>query len=550
MVIAVSVQAQTAGIWVDDTTNNPVFDPPNRSYYPSLQYDVSAFGQAALPNIDSTGTVVQIYTTAPVYKMWSTNGLGGIQFAYSADGINWIEYNSFQSLPGLTNPHHIVVLYDGGGFGGGAYTYKIWYWNTATLYGPCNTVTGAGCSIRYAESVDGINWVNDVPVFGGDGTGGSWQRGSYGPSEVIYNPGAGNSGTDPFNYQYIMYYDGTSGGEEEVGIAYSADGLTWIRHTDITGVNVPVFANGGGGTWDATHVAFGSIRQKIDGTWEMWYSGGDGNVHEGIGYATSADGLNWVRAASNPIVELGGFGTFGGLGAPGPGSWNDVRNYTPRVLYSATAFDGNGPACYYKMWRTGRTSTPATNYTIGHSCADAVLPPALTPTLAPPQVASGLFDPAINKIGFVVLEGDNGATQIDWIITITNNGNIAGDHVVVSDILPDGLQIDGVTIENADVHISGQNVTITFTSFEPGESIQFTITTTPLSPDLLFFNTACLRSNNLDGERCATGTTITLLPRTGETPLWRNVLLFGIISAFLALTMSVDLLRRKAILSK
>ncbi len=41
-----------------------------------------------------------------------------------------------------------------------------------------------------------------------------WNSGTYGPVHVLYNPGAANTGTDPFNYSFTMYYDGTTGGVE------------------------------------------------------------------------------------------------------------------------------------------------------------------------------------------------------------------------------------------------------------------------------------------------------------------------------------------------
>ena len=519
-------QSQTLTGWTDDAVNNPVFDPLTRSYYPAVIYQQGAFGNSMGDDIDGAGGVADTYAVAPYYKLWSTNGAGGIQLAYSDDGINWTTYDSSATLPGLTNAHHVVVLYDDSGFGGGSTNYKIWYWDTSELYGPCDPLNGdLSCSIRYAESTDGITWENDQVSFGGVGGVSSdptwWQRGSYGPVSVIYNASPGN--TSPVDRRYVMYYDATTGGIQQIGLAYSDDGIAWTRYTDAA---TPIFPNGGAGTWDATHVTSGTVRQKLDGTWEMWYSGGDGRADEGIGYATSPDGLVWTRDPNNPIAALGGFGAFGGLGAPG--TWNDIRNYTPMVLFDANGFDGNGPACYYKMWRTGRTNTPSTNYTTGHACGDAILPipPTATPapTSAPASVSASSFEPTISKLGFLV----PGATeiQIQWAITVSNQGDGPGNNVVVTDILQAGWQVDSVnTSEGTPLShsISGSTITLTIPILNPGESVQFSIITT-IPPGGSIINTACLAADNYPGERCTTALPITALPQTGESPWWRNAL--------------------------
>jgi hypothetical protein len=63
--------------------------------------------------------------------------------------------------------------------------YRMWYWDSAVLY--------SVAAIRYAESPDGAVWSNDqslqngaVPIVsGGDPW---WNRGSYGPCGILYDP--------------------------------------------------------------------------------------------------------------------------------------------------------------------------------------------------------------------------------------------------------------------------------------------------------------------------------------------------------------------------
>ena len=64
----------------------------------------------------------------------------------------------------------------------------------------------------------------------------------------------------------------------------------------------------------------------------MWYAGLDG-THWNIGYATSANGIDWTRYAENPVIQVGDIGT-----------WDDEVVGPGPVLY-----DGET----YKMWFLG-----------------------------------------------------------------------------------------------------------------------------------------------------------------------------------------------------
>ena len=69
----------------------------------------------------------------------------------------------------------------------------------------------------------------------------------------------------------------------------------------------PVLTAGEPGTWDSTGViATGTL---FDGTtYHMWYSTLDSS--EGIGYATSADGIDWTKHPANPVFEPGSEGSW------------------------------------------------------------------------------------------------------------------------------------------------------------------------------------------------------------------------------------------------
>ena len=171
----------------------------------------------------------------------------------------------------LTTGYHSKILYVPGGFGAGPYYYKMWYWDGNMTY----TIN----DLRTADSADGVNWVNDqvltqdatYPLVSGVWP--DWNRGSYGPVAVLYNPSATNTGTNPFNYTFAMYYDGTTGGVEVIGLGYSADGNTWTRYHEAPYVNAPVLGLGAPGSWDSDYVTNGTVIPEANGVWHMWYSG-------------------------------------------------------------------------------------------------------------------------------------------------------------------------------------------------------------------------------------------------------------------------------------
>ena len=283
-----------------------VYTPPSgAAYYPSVLYDVGGFGGGS-----------------PLYKMWYSDGSGGVFVVSSMDGLTW--GSPVLANGGLSgNPNHVQVLYDSNCFGAAscgttAAKYRIWYEDTANLYSISALATGS--------STDGVNWTASVsgPVAQSGSsplvTAAGWSRGTYGPISLSYQASATNTGTDPWNYSYVMFFDGTTGAVEATGLAYSVDGLTWTADS-----SSPVLDIGGGGAWDANFATFGTVL-KTGALWSYWYSGGVLTSHEGIGYASSSDGKSWSKAASNPI-----FSVSQGV------SHRNQRVYTPSVLV-----DGNG----------------------------------------------------------------------------------------------------------------------------------------------------------------------------------------------------------------
>lgn len=88
----------------------------------------------------------------------------------------------------------------------------------------------------------------------------------------------------------------------------------------------PVIEPGAAGSWDEAGVL--ALGMYFDGvTFYMWYSGFDAEGNDCIGYATSADGIDWTKHSSNPLLCAGE-----------AGSWDEVGVGSPSVIVGGVFF--------------------------------------------------------------------------------------------------------------------------------------------------------------------------------------------------------------------
>lgn len=277
------------------------------AYYPSLMYDCNAFGEH------------DGYNFKCVYSVGSV-----LRVIKSKDCVTWT--SSIAIMTGLLTVHHPSVIYNAGGFGTqGTMKYKLIYWNSSVSNLLINTM-------RYAESEDCINWVNDQaltqdvtrPIISGQS--GDYNGGTWGFHKIIYNPNAVNSGTNPFDYSYTAYYDCTTGTTyETTGLAYSPDCKNWIRYGDGPVLNRN---SGDSGAYDYYTASFSTVWRDING-YHMYYTCGIATTNTdnyGWAYASSPDGLVWTKYASNPLMTVADGVTY-----------RNQRCYTPSCVD-----DGNG----------------------------------------------------------------------------------------------------------------------------------------------------------------------------------------------------------------
>jgi len=312
--------------------NNPVLDPSiDRAYYPSALYFANGF------NVEGAS-----YKYICIHS-GDVNAGGGLIIAGSQDFKTWVQLNSGNPLIGLpSSAHHahIIKLEEN--------LFRLYYWDSSNLY--------SVSAIRTATSTNLINWTNDKALKNGSnpiitGIHPDWNRGSYGPCECIYNPNATNTGTNPFDYSYALYFDATTGGYESIGLGYSSDGITFnlyglvLDHSSFTHSATP---------WDSGYSTFGRIIKTPLGSWMMFYSGGINAAHEGVGVAISNNGLEWTKlTTSGPLISTV------------INSWREQRVYAVSIMSDFdNRFSGAGDEVDVKMLISGRDSSG--NYTCGY----------------------------------------------------------------------------------------------------------------------------------------------------------------------------------------
>ncbi|MEN6544802.1 MAG: hypothetical protein ABFE07_02075 [Armatimonadia bacterium] len=229
------------------------------------------------------------------YYMWTNGVWGGAYMATSPDGIQWSPLTPCTGLATYTKRPTVLYNDQLGKF-------EVWYWNNGNMFG----MDG----YEHAVSSDGVNWTGRAtckqyaaphrPLYTIYGKG----IGTYGPSQVFFNPSSTLTTpdyTNPWANRYVMYYDTLreATNTEALAMAVSPDGITWGVATEGGCVLPP----GPSGTWDCKSTGFASIFREA-GEYHMYYGGANtmAGSGQGIGYATSIDGLTWTKH-SEPLIH-------------------------------------------------------------------------------------------------------------------------------------------------------------------------------------------------------------------------------------------------------
>jgi sucrose-6-phosphate hydrolase SacC (GH32 family) len=136
------------------------------------------------------------------------------------------------------------------------------------------------------------------------------------PRNPVIDVGGANHVNDPscvvVNERYYVFYSRAPVDEmDEIHLAVSADG----KRFEVSSLGRPLIPLGDAGAWDSYKVGRPSVLHESGG-FRMWYDGTNSDPVDRakpaerprrcVGLATSADGVRWEKYAGNPVVEDAG----------------------------------------------------------------------------------------------------------------------------------------------------------------------------------------------------------------------------------------------------
>jgi len=189
------------------------------------------------------------------------------------------------------------------------------YWNLYSGFDNKTWHTGL------AISTDGISWRKQGKILSPDPN--TWEGGYIAANGSAIEDGSG----------ILYYYQG--GRQPQIGLARTSSGRDWSKH------GPPVLATGPYGSWDERGVADPYV-VRLEGRFYLFYLGMDRARRQRLGIAMSDDGLAWRKLRSNPVLELGDFGSFDENGLGEPAVWASNGYYW--MLYT-----GRGRSEYRRL---------------------------------------------------------------------------------------------------------------------------------------------------------------------------------------------------------
>ncbi|PWU19581.1 MAG: hypothetical protein C5B50_06305 [Verrucomicrobia bacterium] len=140
-------------------------------------------------------------------------------------------------------------------------------------------------SLALVESKDGFHWSEPPRLVLGPNKETGWEDDINRPIVIKRSDG------------YHLWYTGQAKGHSSLGYATSSDGLNWNRMSSkaVLSADQP---------WEKVAVMCPHVLwDEHTRLFRLWYSGGEQNEPNAIGYATSPDGLHWKKHEANPIFK-------------------------------------------------------------------------------------------------------------------------------------------------------------------------------------------------------------------------------------------------------
>ena len=168
-------------------------------------------------------------------------------------------------------------------------------------------------AIGIALSDDGITWTkyenNPVLLLGNNGDWDDWRLAS-GP--VVFD-----------GSEYKMWYQAfPAQGRLDGKVGLATSGLVWEKCSQN-----PVLDVGESDEWDSYFVGRGSVIFH-ESIYKMWYTGSNDGTSPHLGYATSEDGITWVKYEANPLA-----------GFAESGQWDEQGVWNCSVIFNGTFFE-------------------------------------------------------------------------------------------------------------------------------------------------------------------------------------------------------------------
>jgi hypothetical protein len=184
----------------------------------------------------------------------------------------------------------------------------MWYWDTSA---PLDSIA----AIKLSTSPDGINWTvpqaiqqdSSSPLVTGLSSGYFYHL--YSPGFIMYNPNVQPVAGQPYTFPYVMFFESATEGsgpgssQRQIGLAYSNDGITWIRY----GTAPIIIPSGNSNDWNGLYVYYPLV-YKLKDSYEMFYVGSNSppdiaptsTANLGVGQLTSEDGIQWTPVIHPP----------------------------------------------------------------------------------------------------------------------------------------------------------------------------------------------------------------------------------------------------------
>jgi hypothetical protein len=264
------------------------------AYNPVLQAgDINSWERATfLPYAFIHDNIFYIF-----YSGINTNMVTSIGMATSADGYTFTKHEGnpvfTPSLNGFDsyNVTQGIVIEGQTGW--------IMYYNGRKLTG-----YGPGPYIGRATAPDPTGpWTRSVSPVLSKGSSGEWDSDFISPTNVFAMDTGG------FIMFYYAGYDFSSSVGHQIGMATSPDGLVWTKYDDPLTTehpyaeSDPVLKVGNPTEWDGIQVWLCNVLKNQDG-FEMYYTGQSYAGIFAFGYASSPDGIIWIKDTGNPVYTI------------------------------------------------------------------------------------------------------------------------------------------------------------------------------------------------------------------------------------------------------